>query len=66
VRPAVRVRPPLLYAIAFVLMIGAGIALVASIRGFLESTRLQWFSMALSVAAIVVAVITVVWRPREP
>jgi hypothetical protein len=66
VRPAVRVRPPLLYAIAFVLMIGAGIALVASIRGFLESTRLQWFSIALSVAAIVVAVITVVWRPREP
>ncbi len=61
-----RVCPPVLYALAFVLMIGAGVALVASIRGFLESTRLQWFSMALSVAAIVVAVITVVWRPREP
>jgi hypothetical protein len=66
VRPALRVRPPVLYAIAFALMIGAGIALVASVRGFLESTRLQWFSMALSVAAIVIAVITVMWRPREP
>jgi hypothetical protein len=66
VRPALRLRPLVLYAIAFVLMAGAGIALVASVRGFLESTRLQWFSMALSVAAIVVAVITVVWRPREP
>jgi xanthine/uracil permease len=66
VRPALRVRPPVLYAIAFVLMTGAGIALVASVRGFLESTRLQWFSMALSVAAIVAAVINVVWRPREP
>jgi hypothetical protein len=66
VRPALRVRPPVLYGIAFVLMLGAGIALVASVRGFLESTRLQWFSMALSVAAIAVAVVTVVWRPREP
>jgi hypothetical protein len=66
VKRGLRVRPPVLYALAFVLMIGAGVALVASIRGFLESTRLQWFSMALSVAAIVVAVITVVWRPREP
>ena len=65
-RPALRVRPPVLYAIAFVLMAGAGVALVMSVRGFLESTRLQWFSMALSVAAIAVAVITVVWRPREP
>jgi hypothetical protein len=66
VRPVPRVRPPVLYAIAFALMIGAGIALVASVRGFLESTRLQWLSMALSVAAIVMAVITVVWRTREP
>jgi hypothetical protein len=66
VRPALRVRPPVPYAIAFVLMTGAGIALVASVRGFLESTRLQWFSIALSIAAIVVAVIAVVWRPREP
>jgi hypothetical protein len=65
VRPALRVRPPVLYAIAFVLMAGAGVALVMSVRGFLESTRLLWFSMALSVAAVVVAVICVVWPARE-
>ena len=64
-RLALRVRPPVLYAIAFVLMAGAGVALVISVRGFLESTRLLWFSMALSVAAVVVAVICVVWRERE-
>jgi len=58
-------RPLGLYAIAFVLMIGSGIALAASARGFLESTRLLWFSVGLSVAAIVVAVLTVVLRPRE-
>jgi hypothetical protein len=65
VRPALRVRPPVLYAIAFVLMAGAGVALVMSVRGFLESTRLLWFSMTLSVAAVVVAVICVVWPARE-
>jgi hypothetical protein len=60
-----RARPFGLYTVAFALMAGAGIALVASARGFLESTRLLWFSAALSVAAIVVAVIAVLWRPRE-
>jgi hypothetical protein len=65
VRPALRVRPQALYAIAFVLMAGAGVALVMSVRGFLESTRLLWFSMTLSVAAVVVAVLCVVWPARE-
>ena len=44
-----------LYAVAFVLLVGAGAALVASAVGFLASTRLLWVSTGLSTAAIVVA-----------
>ncbi len=44
-----------LYLVAFALMLVAGVALVASAKGFLESTRLLWVSSALSAAAIVVA-----------
>jgi hypothetical protein len=58
-------RPLILYAVAFALMIGAGLALVASARGFLESTRLLWLSVALSGVAIVVAIATAVWRPHR-
>jgi hypothetical protein len=46
-----------LYAVAFVLMLLAGVALVASAKGLLESTRLLWVSSALSLAAIVTAVV---------
>ena len=46
-----------LYVVAFVLMIAAGGALVASAKGLLESTRLLWVSSALSAAAIVAAVV---------
>lgn len=46
-----------LYVVAFVLMLCAGVALVASAKGLLESTRLLWVSSALSVAAIVMAVV---------
>lgn len=45
------------YVVAFVLMLAAGAALVASAKGLLESTRLLWVSSALSAAAIVVAVV---------
>jgi hypothetical protein len=43
--------------VAFVLMLAAGAALVASAKGLLESTRLLWASSALSAAAIVAAVV---------
>jgi hypothetical protein len=52
-------RPPrgsfALYVVAFLLMLAAGGALVASAKGLLESTRLLWVSTGLSTAAIVVA-----------
>ena len=56
-----RARPPrgsfALYVVAFVLMLAAGAALVASAKGLLESTRLLWTSSALSAAAILVAIV---------
>lgn len=63
---SVRARPLVLYAVAFGLMLAAGLAIVVSARGFLESTRLLWWSVGSSVAAIVVAVVAIVWRRREP
>ena len=45
------------HALAFVLLVGAGAALVASAAGFLESTRLLWVSTGLSATAIVVALV---------
>jgi branched-subunit amino acid permease len=53
-----------LYAAAFVLLVGAGAALVASAVGFLASTRLLWVSTGLSAAAIGVAVLGVL-LPRR-
>ena len=53
-----------LYAVAFVLLVGAGAALVASAVGFLASTRLLWVSTGLSAAAIGVAVLGVL-LPRR-
>jgi hypothetical protein len=52
------------YAVAFVLLVGAGIALVSSAVGFLESTRLLWVSTALSAAAIATALFGL-FRPRR-
>ena len=50
-----------LYVVAFLLMAVAGFALAVAARGFLASTRLLWFSVAMSAAAIVAAVASVVW-----
>ena len=61
-----RARPLVLYAVAFGLMLASGLAIVVSARGFLESTRLLWWSVGFSVTAIVVAVVAIVWRRREP
>jgi hypothetical protein len=66
VSSSARARPLVLYAVAFGLMLSAGVAIVVSARGFLASTRLLWLSVGFSVAAIVVAAVAIVWRRREP
>lgn len=48
-----------LYALAFLLLVGAGAAFAASAAGLLVSTRLQWTSTVLSALAIVVAIVSV-------
>ena len=60
-----RVRPLALYVTSFVLVVAAGLALLVSVREFFASTRLLWVSAALSIAAILVAAVTVVRRSRE-
>jgi hypothetical protein len=53
-----------LYAVAFVLLVGAGAAITLSAVGLLASTRLLWTSTVLSGLAIVVAIVSVV-LPRR-
>jgi uncharacterized membrane protein len=53
-----------LYAGAFALMLGAGIALSASSLGTLRSIGLLWFSVVLSVLAIALALVSV-FLPRR-
>jgi hypothetical protein len=48
-----------LYAVAFLLLVGAGAAIAASAAGLLESTRLLWTSTALSALAILGAIVSV-------
>ncbi len=52
-----------LYAVAFVLLLVAGAMLVIASLGSLKSTSLLWFSAGFSVAAITVAVASLV-APR--
>jgi hypothetical protein len=53
-----------LYALAFLLLVGAGAAMGASAVGLLASTRLLWTSAILSGGAILIAVLAVV-LPRR-
>ena len=53
------------YAVAFALMAAGAIALVTSSLGSLRSIGLLWISSALSVAAIVVAVASVLVPRRR-
>lgn len=53
-----------LYLVAFGLLVASGVALAVSVRGFLESAGLLWVSVGLSVAALVIAVVSVVLPPR--
>jgi hypothetical protein len=54
-----------LYALAFGLLLAAGVALVASSLGNLRSIGLLWLSAGLSLGAIVVALFSVVARDRS-
>jgi uncharacterized membrane protein len=54
-----------LYAGAFAVMLGAGVAIAASSLGSLRSIGLLWVSVVLSCLAIVLAVVSVV-LPRRP
>ena len=47
------------YALAVLLLVGAGAAMGASAVGFLTSTRLLWTSTVLSGLAILVAIVSV-------
>ena len=53
------------YAVAFGLLAAAAIALVASSLGSLRSIGLLWFSSALSLAAIVAAIASVLVPRRS-
>jgi hypothetical protein len=53
-----------LYAVAFVVMLVAGLLLAFAARGFLDNLTLLWLSAALSVGAIVLAVLALV-LPRR-
>ena len=50
------------YVVAFLLMAASGFTLAVAARGFLASTRLLWLSAGMSLAAIIAAVASVVWR----
>lgn len=53
-----------LYAVAFGLLLAAGATVTVATLGSLNSLRLLWLSAGLSVAAIVVAVVSVM-LPRR-
>ena len=53
-----------LYAVAFALLVGAGVAITLAAVSLLESTGLLWVSTTLSAAAIVLAIVAVL-LPRR-
>ena len=57
-------RRLVLYSVAFVLMLAAGVVLVVAGRGFLTSIRLMWISISFSVAAVLTAAVAVL-LPRR-
>ncbi len=54
----------LLYSASFLLLLVAGAALAFAGRGFLQSTRLLWFSIVLSLLAACIAVVSL-FLPRR-
>ena len=53
------------YGVAFALMVGAAVALIASSLGSLRSIDLLWFSSGLSLAAIAAAIVSVLVPRRR-
>jgi hypothetical protein len=53
------------FAISFVLVLLSVVAVLASVRGFLESTRLLWLSVCLSAMAIVGAAASLLLARRS-
>jgi hypothetical protein len=53
------------FALSFVLVLLSVVAVLASVRGFLESTRLLWLSVCLSATAIVGAAASVLLARRS-
>ena len=53
-----------MYAVAFVVMLVAGLLLAIAARGFLDNLTLLWLSAGLSLGAIVLAVLALV-LPRR-
>ena len=53
-----------LFAVAFVVMLVAGLLLAIAARGFLDNLALLWLSAGLSLGAIVLAVLALV-LPRR-
>ena len=54
-----------LYVVGFLLMAVAGFTLAVSAPGLLASTRLLWLSAGMSVAAIIAALASILWRARS-
>jgi Na+/proline symporter len=54
-----------LFAVAFVVMLAAGALLGLAAREFLRETGLLWASIALSVCAVVLAVLAVALSRRS-
>ena len=54
-----------LFAVAFVVMLAAGVLLGLAAREFLRETALLWASIALSVSAVVLALVAVVLPRRS-
>jgi len=53
------------YAVAFVMMLGAGALLGLAAREFLRESSMLWASIALSASAAVLAVLSVVLPRRS-
>ncbi len=54
-----------LYAVAFLLMLGAAATLGVAVRGFLASTTPLWVSTGLSAGSIVLAIVCLVLPRRR-
>lgn len=64
-RPASPRGSMILYGVAFVAMLGAGLFLVLAARELLRENALLWASIALSVGAMVLAVLSIVLPRRS-